>query len=186
MGAIYPCVCSRQDVLRALQAPHAGEDEPIYPGTCREHPPDLTCRNTKLRVNWRFRVPAGEKVSFIDNNLGPQRFVAGKDFGDFIIWRHDGVPSYQLAVVIDDAAMKISEVVRGEDLLSSAARQLLLYRALDLPAPSFYHCPLITDESGKRLAKRHDALSLRALRDSGARPEELRTGKASLVGGRLK
>jgi glutamyl-tRNA synthetase len=101
-------------------------------------------------------------------------FLAGRDFGDFVIWRHDDLPSYQLAVVVDDAAMRITEVVRGEDLLISTARQLLLYRALELTPPTFYHCPLITDESGVRLAKRHDVLSLRSLRANGTTPQGLR------------
>jgi glutamyl-tRNA synthetase len=173
-GAIYPCSCSRQDVLRALTAPHAGEDEPIYPGTCR--PAKLATFNLQLatRTNWRFLVPDGETVSFTDGNLGPQQFVAGKDFGDFVVWRHDDIPSYQLAVVVDDAATNITEVVRGEDLLRSTARQILLYRALNLVPPQFYHCPLVTDEAGIRLAKRHDALSLRSLRMAGATPSELR------------
>ena len=192
-GFVYPCVCSRQDVLRALQAPHAGEDEPIYPGTCRpktgsklqtegctftEQPIQPATSNLQpaTRVNYRFRIPDGEVISFVDGRCGPQQFVAGKDFGDFVVWRHDDVPAYQLAVVVDDAAMRINEVVRGEDLLKSTARQLLLYRALGLTPPAFCHCPLVTDDSGARLAKRHDALSLRALRAKGIPPEELRTG----------
>src|SRR6185295_10418036 len=97
-----------------------------------------------------------------------------KDFGDFVVWRNDDVPSYQLACVVDDAAMQITEVVRGADLLKSTARQLLLYRALDFQPPQFLHCPLMTDESGMRLAKRHDALSLRALRERGESPDALR------------
>jgi glutamyl-tRNA synthetase len=127
-------------------------------------------------ANWRFRVPDGEKIVFADGFCGSQQFQAGRDFGDFVVWRRDNVPSYQLAVVVDDAAMKITEVVRGADLLLSTARQLLLYRALELTPPAFYHCPLVTDESGVRLAKRHDALSLRNLRAKGAMPEELRKG----------
>jgi glutamyl-tRNA synthetase len=99
--------------------------------------------------------------------------MAGKDFGDFVVWRHDDIPSYQLAVVVDDAAMRITEVVRGEDLLKSTARQLLLYRALYLPPPRFYHCPLLKDASGTRLAKRHEALSLRTLRVKGVSPQAL-------------
>jgi glutamyl-tRNA synthetase len=91
-----------------------------------------------------------------------------------VVWRRDDVPSYQLAVTVDDAAMKITEVVRGADLLLSTARQLLLYRALELALPAFYHCPLVTDESGARLAKRHDALSLRTLRAKGLTPQKLR------------
>jgi glutamyl-tRNA synthetase len=185
-GLVYPCICSRQDVARALQAPHAGEDEPLYPGTCRPAAgtglrltgaePGQQTGKPANRVNWRFRVPDGETISFMDGARGAQRFVAGKDFGDFVVWRHDDVPSYQVAVVVDDAAMRITEVVRGEDLLRSTARQLLLYRALDLAAPQFYHCPLVTDESGARLAKRHDSLSLRKLRAEGVEPEELREG----------
>jgi glutamyl-tRNA synthetase len=172
-GFVYPCVCSRQDVLRALQAPHAGEDEPIYPGTCRPRTGSSVQSNT-TRVNWRFQVPDGETISFVDGNSGPQQFVAGRDFGDFVVWRHDDLPSYQLAVVVDDAAMAITEVVRGEDLLKSTARQLLLYEALNLRPPKFFHCPLVADDSGMRLAKRHDALSLRNLRAKGLTPEMLR------------
>ena len=179
-GLLYPCVCSRRDVLRALQAPHAGEDEPIYPGTCRGRSVDLSqaprehpVQNAK-RINWRLRVPDGEEISFQDGHSGTHRFVAGHDFGDFIVWRHDDIPAYQLAVTVDDAAMRISEVVRGEDLLKSTARQLLIYRALGLRAPEFYHCPLVTDAAGVRLAKRHDALSLRALRQAGKPAEEIR------------
>ena len=104
----------------------------------------------------------------------PQRFVAGKDFGDFVVWRHDDVPAYQLACVADDAAMQVTEVVRGADLLVSTARQWLLYRALGLTAPEFFHCELMTDAAGVRLAKRHDALSLRHLREQGCVPEEIR------------
>jgi glutamyl-tRNA synthetase len=183
-GFIYPCTCSRQDVLRALQAPHAGEDEPIYPGTCRPKPgsnqqvqsqsPGSGNPQSATRVNWRFRVPDGEYVSFTDGHYGPQRFLAGKDFGDFVVWRHDAVPSYQLAVVVDDDAMRITEVVRGEDLLKSTARQLLLYQALGWTPPAFFHCPLLTDPTGARLAKRHDALSLHTLRANGLTPDQLR------------
>ncbi len=145
-GFIYPCTCSRSDVRRALSAPHQGEDEPVYPGTCREkfklggeecafdpNTPSgtsLAPRPSTLKRNWRFRVPDGETIAFADGHCGPQQFVAGKDFGDFVVWRHDGVPAYQLSVVVDDAAMRITEVVRGADLLNSTARQLLLYRAL--------------------------------------------------------
>ena len=117
--------------------------------------------------NWRFRVPDGEAIEFDDGNLGPQRFVAGRDFGDFVVWRRDGIPSYQLACVADDAAMSITEVVRGEDLLKSTARQILLNRALGFEPPAWFHCRLVVDSNGRRLAKRHDALSLRALRQRG-------------------
>ena len=121
-------------------------------------------------VNWRFRVPDGEQILFDDVHLGTQRFTAGDDFGDFVVWRRDDVPAYQLAVVADDAAMQITEVVRGADLLKSTARQLLLIRALRLPVPAYYHCDLVRDEAGQRLAKRHDALSLRTLASARIQP----------------
>lgn len=171
---IYPCTCSRKDIQSAARAPHAVDDnEPIYPGTCRPSGSSVP-RIPHSKFTWRFRVPDSDAICFTDANLGPQRFVAGKDFGDFVVWRPDDVPAYQLAVVADDAAMRITEVVRGADLLVSTARQLLLYRALGLTPPPLFHCALMTDDSGARLAKRHDALSLRALRESGATPESLR------------
>ncbi len=163
---IYPCTCSRKDVSQAAGAPNDGDDEPIYSGRCR-------CRTDggafaePAGVNWRFRLPDGEDVAFTDLHLGPQHWVAGKDFGDFVIWRRDDVPAYQLAVVVDDAHMRITEVVRGEDLLKSTARQILLCRALNLTPPAYYHCDLVRDDSGVRLAKRHDALSIRHLRQQG-------------------
>lgn len=190
-GFIYPCTCSRKDIQTAARAPHAeDESEPVYPGTCRDKGYKLQVEGCKTRQRshspatldlqpatkfaWRFRVPDGETISFVDGNFGEQRFVAGKDLGDFVVWRRDDVPSYQLACVADDAAMRITEVVRGADLLLSTARQLLLYRALGLTPPAFYHCELMNDEAGVRLAKRHDVLSLRALREKGASPESLR------------
>jgi glutamyl-tRNA synthetase len=172
---IYPCTWSRKDIRSAARAPHAEDDEVIYPGTCRGN------RKSEIgnrKFSWRFRVPDGETISFFDGNCGGQRFVAGKDFGDFVVWRGDGVPAYQLACVADDAAMQITEVVRGADLLVSTARQILLYRALGLPLPVFYHCELMKDKAGVRLAKRHDALSLRTLRARGEKPESLRRGWA--------
>ena len=172
---IYPCTCSRKDIRDAARAPHANDDdEPIYPGTCRNNNPSTLNPQPATRFNWRFRVPDGETISFTDGNFGEQKFVAGKDFGDFVVWRHDDVPAYQLACVVDDAAMRITEVVRGADLLVSTARQILLYRALGLTPPEFFHCALMLDENGRRLAKRHDALSLRTLRGQGTAPEALR------------
>jgi len=170
---IYPCTCSRRDIQQAVTAPHENAgDELIYPGTCRQnHRAEIGDR----KFSWRFRVPDGETIEFIDKNLGSQKFVGGKDFGDFVVWRLDGVPAYQLACVADDAAMHITEVVRGADLLASTARQILLYRALGLKLPAFYHCELMRDESGERLAKRHDALSLKTLRERGHSPEQLRS-----------
>ncbi len=175
-GFIYPCTCSRKDLEQVTQAPHEGlqhapDDEPIYPGTCRGK---RLLADDPAGMNWRFHVPDGETIHFDDLNFGPQEFVAGRDFGDFVVWRRDDVPAYQLAAVADDAEMKITEVVRGADLLRSTARQMLLQRALNLPQPAYYHCALVTDEKGERLAKRHDALSLRSLRLAGADPAELR------------
>jgi glutamyl/glutaminyl-tRNA synthetase len=170
-GFIYPCTCSRKDIAGAVAAPHAADEEPVYPGTCR-HRTESEVAGKKF--SWRFRVPDGESISFHDSGLGKQLMVAGREFGDFIVWRHDDVPAYQLAVVADDQAMKITEVVRGVDLLVSTARQLLLYRALGYPLPQFHHCTLMTDEQGVRLAKRHDSLSLRALRAAGKLPAEIR------------
>jgi glutamyl-tRNA synthetase len=126
--------------------------------------------DTPEGINWRFRVPDGQVIEFVDRNLGPQRFVAGVDFGDFVLWRRDGGPSYQLACAVDDAGMRITEVVRGADLLKSTARQILLNRALGFQNPAWYHCRLVVDHHGRRLAKRHDALSLRALRQRGLTP----------------
>jgi glutamyl/glutaminyl-tRNA synthetase len=196
-GFLFPCRCSRKDLESALGAPHehtsrtaaglragkldALDDEPVYPGTCRHHqwhapqlpgPTAVDLENPE-GANWRFRVRDGEAVEFLDMNLGPQRYVAGEDFGDFVVWRRDGVPSYQLACVADDAAMGITEVVRGADLLKSAARQILLYRALGFKIPQWFHCRLVVDHNGRRLAKRHDALSLRALRQRGLTPMKI-------------
>lgn len=174
-GFIYPCTCSRKDIRDAASAPNAENEEPIYPGTCRIKNLSIPNPQPATRFNWRFRVPDSEAISFTDGNLGPRQFVAGKDFGDFVVWRHDDVPAYQLACVVDDATMEITEVVRGADLLVSTARQILIYRALGLKPPGFFHCPLMQDENGQRLAKRHDALSLRALRAGGKTPKTLRS-----------
>jgi glutamyl/glutaminyl-tRNA synthetase len=176
-GHVYKCSCSRKDLLSAMAAPHEdSDDEPVYNGRCRvAEPAHLLEEN----ANYRFRVNEDEPVEFVDLAAGPQRFVSGcaaerSDFGDFLVWRKDGLPSYQLACVVDDAAMHVTEVVRGRDLLKSTARQLLLQRALGLTTPQYFHCDLMRDDNGIRLAKRHDALSLRTLRLSGISAAELR------------
>jgi len=173
-GAIYPCTCSRRDLVFAASAPNEDDDEPLYPGRCREKIADSRKHAEPAGVNWRFRVPDGEAISFRDEHFGEQVFIAGRDFGDFVVWRRDDVPAYQLAVVVDDAAMEVTEVVRGADLLKSTARQLLVIRGLGLTVPAYYHCGLVLDSEGVRLAKRHDALSLRALREQGRTAEEVR------------
>ncbi|HXC94230.1 MAG TPA: tRNA glutamyl-Q(34) synthetase GluQRS [Edaphobacter sp.] len=178
-GLAYPCTCSRKDLTRVTQAPHDDDDEPIYNNHCR---PSRTERPTfAADTNYRFRVPDNETITFVDRNLGPQSFSAGpaigrspeNAFGDFLIWRKDNLSSYQLACVIDDADTKITEVVRGSDLLKSTARQILLQRALLLPTPDYFHTQLLTDQHGTRLAKRHDSLAIRALRGHNLSPEEV-------------
>ncbi len=175
-GMIFPCTRTRRDVIEAAGAPHEGgeNDEPVYPPSFRPAADaPLPPLGDTIAVNWRFRVPDGETVAFTDRKLGSQAAVAGRDFGDFLVWRKDDVPSYQLACVVDDAAMGITEVVRGADLVKSTFRQILLYRALGHPVSAFYHCPLMLDAKGVRLAKRHDALSLRALRERGVSPADI-------------
>jgi len=173
-GHTYPCTCSRKDLAQSTQAPHEDDDEPIYAGTCRTKSSGPWALEPRPSLNYRFRVPDGEIITFDDLHAGPQSFTAGVDFGDFLIWRKDNLPSYQLACVVDDAATHITEVVRGCDLLKSTARQILLQRALGLLAPQYFHCDLLRDELGMRLAKRHDALALRSLREQGFTPAQVR------------
>ena len=187
-GWVYPCRCSRRDLRTAVAAPHEGsgdaqEEEALYPGTCRPAwlPGDGDGADERARwlvagpdgSNWRFRVPDEVKLRWEDGGFDSQMFMAGADFGDFSVWRRDGVPAYQLATVVDDAALGVTEVVRGADLLLSTARQLLLFRALGLPEPDFYHCPLVLDAQGHRLAKRSDSLSVRTLRERGMTPDQV-------------
>ena len=173
-GHIYPCDKSRKDVERCLTAPHTEDDaEPIFPTELR---PSVGAGHEAREpgaMNWRFRVPDGESIGFHDEIQGPQRFVAGHDFGDFLVWRRDGFPSYELAVVADDHAMGVTEVVRGADLLLSTARQLLLYQALGWTPPAWAHAPLILDNNGKRLAKRTYGLSVRELKERGYTSNEI-------------
>jgi glutamyl-tRNA synthetase len=175
-GWIYPCRCSRRELAAAASAPHedGADDEPLYPGRCRPAAGTVAEQREPKGVNWRLRVPDMEEVAYEDSGMGALRYTAGRDFGDFVVWRRDDVPAYQLACVVDDAAMRITEVVRGADLLKSTALQLLLYLALGLTPPSWHHCPLVRDAGGRRLAKRTDALSLRSLRERGMRPEDVR------------
>lgn len=174
-GVIYPSTVSRKELRDAAHAPHAEEEEhePIFPSDLRPPPDAGRDAESPAGVVWRFRVPDGEVVRFDDARYGAQKFTAGVDFGDFVVWRKDDVPAYELAVVADDIAMRITEVVRGEDLLRSTARQLLVYRALDATPPAWYHLPLVRDAEGRRLAKRHQALSVRELRARGYSPEEV-------------
>jgi len=180
-GDAYECTCTRKDLATSSHAPHEDEDdEPIYNGKCR--PLNKICHserseepalNVTASTTIRFRIPTTDPIHFTDQNLGPQTFTPQKDFGDFLLWSRSGHPSYQLANVVDDAEMQITEVVRGADLLKSTARQILLQRALGLPMPNYFHCELVRDERNIRLAKRHDALSLRTLRAQGRTPAEI-------------
>lgn len=171
-GFIYPCTCSRKELAEAATAPNDTDDGPIYPGKCRARSDGQSFEEPR-GVNWRFRVPDREKICFTDLHAGAQEFIAGKDFGDFLVWRRDDIPAYQLAVVVDDAHMQITEVVRGADLLKSTVRQILLFRALRLAIPEYFHCDLVRDEAGVRLAKRNDVLSIRRLRELGYTPEQV-------------
>lgn len=185
LGDAYPCYCSRKDIQQAASAPHESDDELIYPGTCR--PQERTPLSVEdwadfeARLNlplagrkpcWRFRGAIGACVKFTDVRLGAQKYSVDEVLGDFVVWRRDGLASYQIACVVDDSAMAVTEVVRGEDLLISTARQLLLFNSVGLSsAPSAWcHCTLMNDELGKRLAKRYDSLGLRHLRGAGADP----------------
>lgn len=176
---IYPCRCSRKDLRDAARAPHDVGGEAIYPGTCRPgsggslHDGAWPERPGEGEVCWRFQVPDGAAVGFTDGRLGAQSFTANRDFGDFVVWRRDGVPAYELAVVVDDAAMGVTEVVRGADLLLSTARQRLLYQALDLVEPAFFHTPLVAGPDGQRMAKRNQSASIQELRASGQTPDQV-------------
>jgi glutamyl/glutaminyl-tRNA synthetase len=184
-GAVYPCTCSRRELAQMTQAPHedegAAQDEPLYSGRCRPaSDTDRGARSFDANANYRLRVPDGEAVEFEDRNFGRQSYTAGREFGDFLVWRRPlgprepGVPSYQLACVVDDAFSGVTEVVRGADLLRSTARQILLQRALGLARVTYFHTALLRDDAGVRLAKRHDALAVRALRQRGLAPEQVR------------
>ena len=160
-GAVYPCVCSRREIEMALHAPHAGEVDVIYPGTCRHQ------RHTSRRPPaWRFAV-TDAPVEFDDVLHGHCQFDVAVQCGDFVVFRNDNIAAYQLATVVDDYFQGVTEVVRGDDLLSSTPRQILLCRALGLPVPRYLHVPLVLDASGERMAKRRDSTRLAALRETG-------------------
>lgn len=173
-GLLYPCYCSRAELRQVAQAPHAGEGTGRYPGTCRH----LTLREQEIKrregrkPSLRLAVPEVD-IEFDDLCYGTVHQALAREVGDFIVRRADGVYAYQLAVVVDDAAMRISHVLRGADLLDSTPRQLLLYKLLQLPAPVFTHVPLFMGEDGQRLSKRHGDVSLGKLRAKGVRAEAI-------------
>ena len=187
-GRSYPCFCSRRDIANAASAPQSPGDEIRYPGICR----DLDPREAQSRIDagarhaWRFRVDGGARPSFEDLVHGLWGAKNQESPGDFVISRADGVPAYQLAVVVDDAEMGIGEVVRGDDLLASTGRQLLLYEALGWEPPRFGHVPLLLGAYGIRLSKRHQGVTLRELRERGFSAEKLIGRLAALLGLRAK
>lgn len=172
----YPCRCTRSQILAAsLSAPNQGDHELRYPGTCRPQPGEQVDRSLldDPTVSWRFVTP-DEPVPFDDTFAGPQSFHPQREVGDFLVATKDCQPSYQLAVVVDDARQGVTQVVRGDDLLSCTSRQLLLYRALGLkPEPIYTHAPLVLGEDGRRLAKRHGDTRVSHYRDRGVPPERV-------------
>jgi glutamyl-tRNA synthetase len=174
-GLVYPCTCTRREAREAASAPHEGYGgEPAYAGTCRGRYASLEAAEAESgrKAAWRFRVP-DEPVAFEDRFLGALSIDLGIAGGDFVVARRDGLPAYQLAVVVDDAAGGITEVLRGDDLVTSCARQALLIDHLGLRRPTWVHVPLVVDAHGERLAKRVSSLSLAHLRASGVRADEL-------------
>ncbi|HEU4562980.1 MAG TPA: tRNA glutamyl-Q(34) synthetase GluQRS [Longimicrobium sp.] len=184
-GLLFECTCSRRDIAAAASAPHAGEEGPRYPGTCRERLVDPSAPSLLLhgrsQVALRVRVEPDE-LCFDDLLMGHCCYDPSAETGDFVVRRKDGAAAYQLAVVVDDDAMRITHVVRGGDLLSSTARQILLYRALDLPEPRFLHVPLMLGEDGERLAKRHGSVALADLRARGVPPARVTGWLAATCG----
>jgi glutamyl-tRNA synthetase len=184
-GLLFECTCSRRDIAAAASAPHAGEEGPRYPGMCRERLVDPTVASLlahgRAQVALRMRVEPGE-ACFADLLMGRCCYDPSAETGDFVVRRKDGAAAYQLAVVVDDDAMRITHVVRGGDLLSSTARQILLYRALGIPEPRFLHVPLMLGEDGERLAKRHGSVSLADLRARGVAPARVTGWLAATCG----
>ncbi len=169
---VYPCTCTRSDVENAASAPHSDHEGPVYPGTCAAQSTSDASRLGNRPFAWRMRVGNGP-FAFADGFRGPTLIDLRTVGGDFVVWKSAGTPAYQLAVVVDDAAQGVNEVVRGDDLLASTPRQLLLYRALGLTAPRFFHIPLVIGPDGRRLAKRHGDTRLASLRAAGVPPEEV-------------
>ncbi len=170
---VYPCTCSRGDITQAASAPHAEHEGPTYPGTCRHRrvADAVELERQGRTFAWRFRVL--HTPAFTDGVVGDQRLDLQQLGGDFVVWKNNDTPAYQLAVVVDDAAMEITHVVRGDDLIPSTPRQLLLYEVLGWKPPQFFHVPLVVGPDGRRLAKRHGDTRLAALRVAGVRPEAL-------------
>ena len=169
---VYPCTCTRADIARAASAPHAGEEGPAYLGTCAHRPASDARALGDRPFAWRFRVPHGP-IWWDDLVLGPTCAEPDRSGGDFVVARSTGPISYQLAVVHDDAAMGVTQVIRGDDLVPSTPRQILLNRALDWPEPRFGHVPLAVGPDGRRLAKRDHSIQISAAREAGVDPRRL-------------
>ena len=169
---VYPCTCTRSDIERAASAPHPEDEGPTYPGTC-SHRRAADAEVLGYRpFAWRFRVPPGP-IAWSDRFQGEVRLDPARLGGDFVVARAGIGPSYQLAVVHDDATMGVTEVIRGDDLVPSTPRQILLYRALGWEPPGFGHVPLAVSPDGRRLAKRDGSIKLATLRESGVDPARL-------------
>jgi glutamyl-tRNA synthetase len=169
---VYPCTCTRADVERSASAPHLEHEGPIYPGTCSMRGAGDVAYITDRPVAWRMRV-GNETIAYNDAFRGPVALNLHAIGGDFVVWKSAGTPAYQLAVVVDDAAQKVTEVIRGDDLVTSTPRQIVLYRALGLAPPRFIHVPLVVGADGRRLAKRHGDTRLQTLREAGVAAESL-------------
>ena len=171
---VYPCTCTRSDIAEAASAPHAGQEGPLYPGTCagRSAADAAGLAAAGERFAWRFRASAQER-RLVDLVAGRQTCSVARELGDFVVGKTDGTPAYQLAVVVDDHAMGVTEVLRGNDLLKSAFRQLELYDALGFRPPAFAHVPLVVGPDGRRLAKRHGDTRLATLSEQGLQAERL-------------
>lgn len=169
---VYPCTCTRRDIERAASAPHEEHEGPIYPGTCAHRRAADAAELGNKPFAWRFRVP-DETTTIIDGCRGSTTLNLHDLGGDFVVWKSAGTPAYQLAVVVDDALMGITEVIRGDDLIPSTPRQLLLFRALGRTPPKFTHVPLVVGPDGHRLAKRHGDTRLATLRAAGVSAESL-------------
>lgn len=169
---VYPCTCTRTDVEQAASAPHAEHEGALYPGTCAGRTVADAATLTGRPFAWRFRA-SQQLPKFADAFRGPTQLEPHEAGGDFVVWKSSGTPAYQLAVVVDDAAQGVTEVVRGDDLVPSTPRQLLLYEALGLMPPRFAHVPLVVGPDGRRLAKRHGDTRLSALRAAGVPAEAL-------------
>ena len=174
-GRVYPCICARRDVEAGQSAPHIGET-PFYNGTCRgrfaSYAEAREATGGRLPA-WRFRVEPGEAAEFDDAFCGYVAQDVSTFCGDFVLARDEFGAGYMLAVVVDDAAMGITEVVRADDLLETTPRQLLVYRALGLEQPAFLHVPLVRGADGFRLAKRHGDTRIASFREAGVSPERL-------------